>query len=187
MVTWFQFHSYLQRQGIADLEKHLNQLTKEVTLIEELQGAGPAKALRKLHGRRLGQLQPLPQTLRAWALLQLDGPPRLCRTARTRLASAARNRRFREKALLYYTNALNDSDDKFQQAACMALQQLGATESIEQIASLCQSDLEAVRVAAREATLSFGEKGRLAFEKMDRLHSEQDAFCQEADVEITIF
>lgn len=32
-----------------------------------------------------------------------------------------------------------------------------------------------------------GEKGRLAFEKMDKLHSEQEAYCQEADVEITIF
>eukprot|EP00073_Rattus_norvegicus_P045635 XP_017447783.1 PREDICTED: protein FAM65C isoform X6 [Rattus norvegicus] len=187
VVTWFQFHSYLQRQNISDLEKHLTQLTKEVTLIEELNCAGPAKALRKLHGKRLSQLQPLPQTLQAWARLQLDGPPRLCRAARMRLASAARNKRFREKALLYYTNALNDSDSKLQQAACMALQQLGGVESIEQIVSLCQSDLEAVRAAAREATLSFGEKGRLAFEKMDKLHAEQEAFCQEADVEITIF
>lgn len=34
-----------------------------------------------------------------------------------------------------------------------------------------------------------GEKGRLAFEKMDKLYLEQreEAFCQEADVEITIF
>lgn len=29
MVTWFQFHSYLQRQDVSDLEKHLTQLTKE--------------------------------------------------------------------------------------------------------------------------------------------------------------
>ncbi|MEJ1279128.1 RIPOR family member 3 [Cricetulus griseus] len=163
MVTWFQFHSYLQRQSVSDLEKHLNLLCKEVTLIEELHCAGPAKALRKLHGKRLGQLQPLPQTLQAWALLQLDGSPRVCRAARARLASAARNRRFREKALLYYTNALNDSDATLQQAACMALQQLGGVESVEHIASLCRSDLEAVRVSAREATLSFGNmkpKGR---------------------------
>ncbi|XP_075819262.1 RIPOR family member 3 isoform X2 [Microtus pennsylvanicus] len=186
MVTWFQFHSYLQRQSVSDLEKHLIQLTKEVTLTEELHGASPAKGLRKLHGKCLGQLQPLPQTLQAWAFLQLDGPPRLCRAARSRMASAARNRRFREKALLYYTNALNDSDTKLQQAACMALQQLGGIESIEQIASLCRSDLEAVRVAAREATLSFGEEGRLAFEKMDKLQSEQELY-QEADFEITIF
>lgn len=34
-----------------------------------------------------------------------------------------------------------------------------------------------------------GEKGRLAFEKMDKLYSEQReaAFGQDADVEITVF
>lgn len=34
-----------------------------------------------------------------------------------------------------------------------------------------------------------GEKGRLAFEKMDKLYLEPrgDAFCQEADIEITVF
>ncbi|XP_046534697.1 RIPOR family member 3 isoform X7 [Equus quagga] len=103
-VTWFQFHSYLQRQSVADLEKHFAQLTKEgglgaaVTLVEELQCTGQVKTLRKLQGKRLDQLQPLPQTLRAWALLQLDGTPRVCRAASARLASAAKNKSFREKA-----------------------------------------------------------------------------------------
>lgn len=58
---------------------------------------GQAKTVRKLQGKRLGQLQPLPQTLRAWALLQLDGTPRMSRAASIRLASAARNKSFREK------------------------------------------------------------------------------------------
>uniref|UniRef100_A0A8D0V477 FAM65 N-terminal domain-containing protein n=1 Tax=Sus scrofa TaxID=9823 RepID=A0A8D0V477_PIG len=188
-VTWFQFHSYLRRQSVSDLEKHFAQLTKEVTLAEELQGVGQAKTVRKLQGKRLGQLQPLPQTLRAWALLQLDGTPRVSRAASTRLASATRNKSFREKALLFYTNALTENDAKLQQAACMALKHLRGIESIDQIASLCQSNLEAVRAAARETTLSFGEKGRLAFEKMDKLCSEQreGGFGQEADVEITVF
>ncbi|KAF4023743.1 hypothetical protein G4228_015356 [Cervus hanglu yarkandensis] len=188
-VTWFQFHSYLRRQSVSDLEKHFAQLTKEVTLLEELQCGPRARTVRKLQGKRLGQLQPLPQTLRAWALLQLDGPPRACRAASARLAGAARNKSFREKALLFYTNALTENDAKLQQAACVALRHLRGVESIDQIASLCRSDVEAVRAAARETTLSFGEKGRLAFEKMDRLCSEQReaAFGQEADVEITIF
>ncbi|CAI9154832.1 unnamed protein product [Rangifer tarandus platyrhynchus] len=188
-VTWFQFHSYLRRQSVSDLEKHFAQLTKEVTLLEELQCGPQARTVRKLQGKRLGQLQPLPQTLRAWALLQLDGPPRACRAASARLAGAARNKSFREKALLFYTNALTENDAKLQQAACVALRHLRGEESIDQLASLCWSDVEAVRAAARETTLSFGEKGRLAFEKMDRLCSEQreEAFGQEADVEITIF
>ncbi|XP_074173984.1 RIPOR family member 3 isoform X3 [Rhinolophus sinicus] len=187
-VTWFQFHSYLQRHSVSDLEKHFAQLIKEVTLVEELQCTGQAKTVRKLQGKRLGQLQPLPQTLRAWALLQLDGTSRVCRAASASLASAAKNKSFREKALLFYTNALTENDAKLQQAACVALRHLRGIESIDQIASLCQSDLEAVRAAAREATLSFGEKGRFAFEKMDKLCSEQrEALGQEADVEITIF
>lgn len=68
-----------------------------VTLVGELQCPGQAKAVRKLQGKRLGQLQPLPQTLRAWALLQLDGTPKVCRAARASLASAAKNKSFREK------------------------------------------------------------------------------------------
>lgn len=158
--------------------------------MEELKCTGQAKTIRKLQGKKqLGQLQPLPQTLRAWALLQLDGPPRVCRAASAGLASAAKNKSFREKALLFYTNALTENDAKLQQAACVALKHLRGIESIDQIASLCQSDLETVRAAAREATLSFGEKGRFAFEKMDKFCSEQreDDFCQEADVEITVF
>ncbi|XP_059979915.1 RIPOR family member 3 isoform X1 [Lagenorhynchus albirostris] len=188
-ITWFQFHSYLRRQSVSDLEKHFTQLTKEVTLFEELQCVGQAKAVRKLKGKQLGQLQPLPQTLRAWALLQLDGTPRVCRAASARLASAAKNKSFREKALLFYTNALAENDAKLQEAACVALKHLRGIESIDQIARLCQSGVEAVRAAARGTTLSFGEKGRLAFEKMDKLCSEQrdEAFGQEADVEITIF
>ncbi|XP_006881697.1 PREDICTED: protein FAM65C [Elephantulus edwardii] len=187
-VTWFQFHNYLQRQGVSDLEKHFAQLTKEVTLGEELQCPGRARTVKKLQGKRLGQLQPLPQTLCAWALLQLDGAPRVCRAASARLAGAARNRSFREKALLFYTNALTEADPKLQQAACVALRHLRGIESIDQIASLCQSDLEEVRAAARETTLSFGEKGRLAFEKMDKMSSQpREAFCPEADVEITVF
>ncbi|XP_037356235.1 RIPOR family member 3 [Talpa occidentalis] len=187
-VTWFQLHGYLQRHSVSDLEKHLAQLTKEVTLAEELQCPERLKTIRKLQGKRLGQLQPLPQTLSAWALLQLDGTPRACQVASERLASAAGNRSFREKALLFYTDALTGKDARLQQAACVALRHLGGVESIDQIASLCQSDLESVRAAAREATLSFGEKGRLAFEKMDKLYSEQrEAFCPDADVEITIF
>lgn len=68
--------------------------------MEELQCTGQAKAVRKLQGKRLGQLQPLPQTLRAWALLQLDGPPKVCRAASASLASAAKNKSFREKVCM---------------------------------------------------------------------------------------
>ncbi|XP_043837461.1 RIPOR family member 3 isoform X1 [Dromiciops gliroides] len=188
LLTWFQFQRYLEKQNVTDLEKHFAQLTKEVTLLEDLQCAGRLKKIKKLKGKKLGQLQPLPQTLKTWALLQLDENHRVRKAAIARLSDAAGNRSFREKALLFYTSTLSDSDAKLQQASCLALKYLKGMESIDQIASLCQSDLEDVRTAARETTLSFGEKGRLAFEKMDRICSEvRETLCQEADIEITVF
>ncbi|XP_074046204.1 RIPOR family member 3 [Macrotis lagotis] len=188
LLTWFQFQRYLQKQNVTDLEKHFAQLTKEVTLLEDLQCSGRLKKIKKLKGKRLGQLQPLPQTLKTWALLQLDDNHRVRKAAVARLCDAAGNRSFREKALLFYTSTLSDNDAKLQQASCLALKYLKGMESIDQIASLCQSDLEDVRTAARETTLSFGEKGRLAFEKMDRICSEvRETLYQEADIEITVF
>uniref|UniRef100_A0A672U050 RIPOR family member 3 n=1 Tax=Strigops habroptila TaxID=2489341 RepID=A0A672U050_STRHB len=188
LVTSFQFYSYLEKHHITSLEKHLGKLAKEVMLIEELQCPGRLKTLKKLKGKRLNRLQPLPQTLRLLALLQLDDNHRVSKAATACLCRAAASRNCREKALLFYTDALTDSDTRLQQAACLALKNLRGVESIEQVAQLCQSDAEEVRNAARETTLSFGEQGRQAFEKMDRICCElRDTVQQEAEIEITVF
>nr|XP_014432181.1 RIPOR family member 3 [Pelodiscus sinensis] len=188
LLTLFQFHSYLEKEHVTSLEKHLAELTKEVMLIQELQCPGRLKKIKKLKGKRLNQLQPLPQTLQLLGILQLDDNRHVSKAAMSCLSRAAMNKNFREKALLFYTDMLADCDAKIQQAACLALKNLRAIESIEEIASLCQSETEEVRNAARESTLSFGEKGRLAFEKMDRVCCElRETVYQEAEIEITIF
>ncbi|XP_064377572.1 RIPOR family member 3 isoform X4 [Dromaius novaehollandiae] len=187
-VTLFQFCSYLEKHHITSLEKHLGKLAKEVMLIEELQCPGRLKTLKKLKGKRLNKLQPLPQTLRLLGILQLDGNHRVSKAATSCLSRAAANKNFREKALLFYTDVLPDYDARLQQAACLALKNLRGVESIEEVAHLCQSETEEVRNAARETTLSFGEKGRQAFEKMDRICCEvRDTVSQEAEIEITVF
>ncbi|KAK2529031.1 Fam65c [Columba livia] len=187
-VTLFQFYSYLEKHRIASLEKHLGKLAKEVMLIEELQCPGRLKTLKKLKGKRLNKLQPLPQTLRLLGILQLDDNHRVSKAATSVLARAAANRNLREKALFFYTDVLADCDSRLQQAACLALKNLRGVESIEQVAHLCQSEVEEVRNAARETTLSFGDKGRQAFEKMDRICCElRETVQQEAEIEITVF
>ncbi|KAH0619155.1 hypothetical protein JD844_018880 [Phrynosoma platyrhinos] len=166
-VTLFQFYSYLEKQHVNNLEKYLARFAKEVILTEDLQHPGRMKKIKKLKGKRLNQLQPLPKTLQLLAVLQLDE---------------------NHRALLFYTDLLNNEDAKLQQAACLALKNLSGIESIEQIARLCLSEAEDVRNAARETTLSFGEKGRLAFEKMDKICCElRDTMYQEAEIEITVF
>ncbi|XP_061487263.1 RIPOR family member 3 isoform X2 [Rhineura floridana] len=187
-VTLFQFYNYLEKHHVNNLEKYLARFAKEVILTEDLQRPGRMKKIKKLKGKRLSQLQPLPQTLQLLAVLQLDENHRVGKAATSCLSRAAADRNFREKALLFYTDVLNNDDAKLQQAACLALKNLRGTESIEQIARLCLSESEEVRNAAREATLSFGEKGRLAFEKMDKICCElRETMYQEAEIEITVF
>ncbi|XP_019140047.3 RIPOR family member 3 isoform X2 [Corvus cornix cornix] len=186
-VTLFQFYRYLERHHIASLEKHLAKLAKEVMLIEELQCPGRLKTLKKLKGKRLSRLQPLPRTLRLLGLLQLDENHRVSKAATACLARAAGSGSLRARAVLFYTDVLSDCDARLQQASCLALKNLRAVESIEQVAHLCQSETEEVRNAAREATLSFGERGRQAFEKMDRICCELRETAQEAEIEITVF
>ncbi|XP_009966648.3 RIPOR family member 3 isoform X2 [Tyto alba] len=188
LVTLFQFCHYLEEHHITSLEKHLGKLAKEVMLIEELQCPGRLKTLKKLKGKRLNKLQPLPQTLRLLGILQLDDNHRVSKAATSCLCRAAANKNFREKALIFYTDVLSDCDTKLQQGACLALKNLRGVESIEQVAHLCQSETEEVRNAARETMLSFGEKGRQAFERMDRICCElREAVQQEAEIEITVF
>ncbi|KAM3839763.1 RIPOR family member 3 [Vipera latastei] len=187
-VTLFQFYSYLEKHHVNNLEKYLIRFAKEVILTEDLQRPGRMKKIKKLKGKQLNQLEPLPQTLRLLAVLQLDENHRIGKAATLCLSRAATNRNFREKALPFYTDLLSNDDAKLQQAACLALKNLRGIESLEQIATLCQSETEEVRTTARETTLSFGEKGRLAFEKMDKICCDlREAMYQEADIEITIF
>ncbi|XP_066187093.1 RIPOR family member 3 isoform X3 [Sylvia atricapilla] len=185
-VTVFQFCRYLERHHIGSLEKHLAKLAKEVMLIEELQCPGRLKTLKRLKGKRLSRLQPLPRTLRLLGLLQLDDNHRVSKAATACLARAGGGQ-LRARAVLFYTDVLADCDARLQQAACLALKNLRAVESIEQVAHLCQSETEEVRNAARETTLSFGERGRQAFEKMDRICCELRETAQEAEIEITVF
>ncbi|XP_039936059.1 RIPOR family member 3 isoform X2 [Hirundo rustica] len=186
-VTLFQFYRYLERHHIGSLEKHLAKLAKEVMLIEELQCPGRLKTLKRLKGKRLNRLQPLPRTLRLLGLLQLDENHRVSKAATACLARAGGCGSLRARAVLFYTDVLSDRDARLQQAACLALKNLRAVESIEQVAHLCQSETEEVRNAARETTLSFGERGRQAFEKMDRICCELRETAQEAEIEITVF
>ncbi|XP_060628101.2 RIPOR family member 3 [Anolis sagrei] len=187
-VTLFQFYSYLEKHHVNNLEKYLTRFAKEVILTEDLQRPGRVKKIKKLKGKQLNQLQPLPKTLQLLAALQLDENHRVGKAASLCLSRAVANRNFREKALLFYTDLLNNEDAKLQQAACLALKNLRGIESIDQIARLCLSETEDVRNAARETTLSFGEKGRLAFEKMDKICCElRDTMYLETEIEITVF
>uniref|UniRef100_UPI00398E7B5E RIPOR family member 3 isoform X2 n=1 Tax=Pristiophorus japonicus TaxID=55135 RepID=UPI00398E7B5E len=185
VVTVFQFFNYVKKYNITQLGTHLTRLAKEVFLPEALQTTQKIKTLKKLKEKLVSELQPLNQTLQSISILQLEDNPKVTETVTSFLRSALANNLFRAKALAYYTESLQEKDMQLRRAACMALKQLKAVESIEQIVLLCHSQKANVRDAAREALLSFGPKGRLAFEKVDSLWYEE-GMNKNATTQITI-
>ncbi|XP_030229819.1 RIPOR family member 3 isoform X2 [Gadus morhua] len=186
-VTVFQLSVYLQRWGIQDLGQHISRLAWEVYLLSALQSSKRRRALKKLRGRGFAELLPLGVTLETLAGLQMDSSLKVCKAASRCLARGFGCKAFRNKAVVFYTESLKQNEVKIQQASCLALKHLRATESVQQVAELWRSEDEDVRNAARETVLSFGKKGYSGFQKMDQLNIElQDETYQNQYTQITI-
>ncbi|XP_044783888.1 rho family-interacting cell polarization regulator 2 isoform X4 [Bubalus bubalis] len=169
VITVFQYYSYFTSHGVSDLESYLNQLAKQVSVVQTLQSLRDEKLLQAMSDLAPGSF-PAPQeeVLRTLALLLTGEDSGASEAVTLYLTAASRSEHFREKALLYYCEALTKTDLRLQKAACLALKSLKATESIKMLVTLCQSDTEEIRNVASETLLSLGEDGRLAYEQLDK-------------------
>uniref|UniRef100_A0A3Q2H4V7 Rho family-interacting cell polarization regulator 2 n=1 Tax=Equus caballus TaxID=9796 RepID=A0A3Q2H4V7_HORSE len=168
VVTVFQYYSYFTSHGVSDLESYLNQLAKQVSMVHTLQSLRDEKLLQAMSDLAPGSLPAQQEVLRTLALLLTGDDSEVREAVTLYLTAASRNEHFREKALLYYCEALTKTDLQLQKAACLALRSLEATESIKMLVTLCQSDTEEIRNVASETLLSLGEDGRLAYEQLDK-------------------
>uniref|UniRef100_A0A667GYD3 Rho family-interacting cell polarization regulator 2 n=2 Tax=Lynx canadensis TaxID=61383 RepID=A0A667GYD3_LYNCA len=168
VITVFQYYGYFTSHGVSDLESYLSQLAKQVSLIQTLQSLRDEKLLQTMSDLAPGSLSAQQEVLGTLAVL-LTGDDQEAREAvMLYLTAASRNEHFREKALLYYCEALTKANPQLQRAACLALKSLQATESIKMLVTLCQCDTEEIRNVASETLLSLGEDGRLAYEQLDK-------------------
>uniref|UniRef100_A0A3P9ICM3 FAM65 N-terminal domain-containing protein n=1 Tax=Oryzias latipes TaxID=8090 RepID=A0A3P9ICM3_ORYLA len=186
-VSLFQLGVYLRRWSVQDLGEHISRLSREEYFLSALLGPKRRRALTKLQRRSIAELLPLGSTLQTLAALQIDANLKVCKAASSYICRAATCKSFRSKAVVFYTENLKSSDVHIQQASCLALKCLQATESVDYIADLWRSASEDLRCAARETVVSFGKKGRKVFEKMDQLfvEMEEEAF-QNQETEVTI-
>uniref|UniRef100_A0A5F9CEX9 Rho family-interacting cell polarization regulator 2 n=1 Tax=Oryctolagus cuniculus TaxID=9986 RepID=A0A5F9CEX9_RABIT len=168
VVTVFQFYSYFSSHGVSDLESHLSQLARQVSVVQALQSLRGEKLLQTVSDSAPGHLPAQQEVLGTLAVLLTGGDSEVSEAVTLYLAAASKNENFREKALLYYCEALTQTNLQLQKAACLALRSLQATESIKMLVTLCQSDTEELRSVASETLLSLGEAGRLAYEQLDK-------------------
>ncbi|XP_016388106.1 protein FAM65C-like [Sinocyclocheilus rhinocerous] len=185
-VTVFQLLVYLNRWSITDFGEHISLLSKEVYLIASLESPKRRRALKKLKGKRISELQPTGRTLQLLAKLQTDANHKVASAATSCLSRASRSKSFRAKAVVHYTDLLRNSNTHVRHEACLALKCLKGSESAEQVAELWRSTDEDLRNAARETVLSFGKKGHMAFQRMDQIYELQDEAYKNLETEITI-
>ncbi|XP_021035843.1 rho family-interacting cell polarization regulator 2 isoform X2 [Mus caroli] len=168
VITVFQYYSFFTSHGVSDLETYLGQLTRQVAMVQTLQSLRDEKLLQTMSDLAPSNLPAQQEVLRTLALLLTRDDNEVSEAVTLYLAAASKNEHFREKALLYYCEALTKTNLQLQKAACLALKSLEATESIKMLVTLCQSDTEEIRTVASETLLSLGEDGRLAYEQLDK-------------------
>ncbi|XP_041488765.1 rho family-interacting cell polarization regulator 2 isoform X1 [Microtus oregoni] len=168
VITVFQYYSFFTSHGVNDLETYLSQLARQVAMVQTLQSLRDEKLLQTMSDFTPSSLPAQQEVLRTLALLLTRGDSEVSEAVTLYLAAASKNEHFREKALLYYCEALTKTNLQLQKAACLALKSLEATESIKMLVTLCQSDAEEIRNVASETLLSLGEDGRLAYEQLDK-------------------
>ncbi|XP_074940642.1 rho family-interacting cell polarization regulator 2 isoform X2 [Phalacrocorax aristotelis] len=172
IITVFQYYSYFASHSVNDLGSYLLQLAKEASVVQVLQSVKDGKLQQNVAKINSNNLPPQQEVLRALALLLNENKNEVSETVASLLTATAENRHFREKALIYYCEALTQPNLQLQKAACLALRYLKAAESIKMLVTLCQSDNEEIRKVASETLLSLGEDGRLAYEQLDKFPRE---------------
>uniref|UniRef100_A0A673L1B2 FAM65 N-terminal domain-containing protein n=1 Tax=Sinocyclocheilus rhinocerous TaxID=307959 RepID=A0A673L1B2_9TELE len=131
-VTVFQLLVYLNRCSITDFGEHISLLSKEVYLIASLGSPKRRRALKKLKGKCISELQPTGRTLQLLAKLQTDANHKVASAATSCLSRASRSKSFRAKAVVHYTDLLRNSNMHVRHEACLALKCLKVSSAIKQ-------------------------------------------------------
>ncbi|XP_055790225.1 rho family-interacting cell polarization regulator 1-like isoform X6 [Salvelinus fontinalis] len=160
MLTLFQFWSYLEAEGVSELDTHITELAEEVWLVQSLQSGDQEVLVKAL--KRPPESSLKREGIHAVSLLLRDPRGKVSASASSLLRSLANQPRHRERALVSCLELLENESMETRVCGCKALACLKAKESIDQLVYLCRSDKEDVRDAAKQALLVLGEEGKLA-------------------------
>ncbi|XP_074865243.1 rho family-interacting cell polarization regulator 1 isoform X2 [Carettochelys insculpta] len=164
-LTLFQYWSHFEPLPVATLDAYIMELAEEVQLAQNLNSDDQDVVLKAL--RRVPESRLKKDGLKAMSSLLVEGNSKVVSAVSTQLRSLAENPRFRERALVWYLEQLEDEEVQTRIAGCAALGCLKAKESIEQLVYLCQADKEDVREAAKQSLMLCGEDGKSAHRRLE--------------------
>ncbi|KAH3887635.1 hypothetical protein DPMN_011653 [Dreissena polymorpha] len=161
VVTLHQFMLHFIEEGGL---KHVENVAKELKLVEKLTTNNPDIVIKAI--LTLRDAMPSPPCLKVIAMLLVTIDTEVEQCIISYLNLIQKRKENRDKALVTFVEGLEDRTAEIRAGACAALAVLEASESIDQLVYLWQSDLSPfVQNAAKKALLAMGDVGRKAFEE----------------------
>ncbi|XP_036363645.1 rho family-interacting cell polarization regulator 2 isoform X1 [Octopus sinensis] len=159
-ITLFQFSLFFRNEGFTLVDK----IIEEISISDKLCSGNAEIAINCIE-RLHGSVAPA-------FCLKVLGTLLICDNQDIRQATASylrnlqQSRLSRDKSLVVYVEALEDQTAEVRAGAAVALSLLRATESIQQLVFLCQTDSSSlVKVYLKDALFSLGKEGIKAFEE----------------------
>ncbi|XP_064601476.1 rho family-interacting cell polarization regulator 1-like isoform X2 [Liolophura sinensis] len=159
IVTLHQFMHYFKEEGGL---KYVETAAGELWMTERLQSRNVDIVIKTILTLHKGL--PPASCLRTLGILTMSESYDIKQSAVTYLKQIEQRKPDREKAMVAFVEFLEDKDVQARAGACVALSLLRASESINQLVYLCQTDSSlTVRARAKDALYSLGEEGKKAY------------------------
>lgn len=170
VITVFQFERYFLDYCRPNLSKYINDVAYELVITKRLRSPEKDAVVAQL--KQYAEI-PLTKTCFCAVLcFLLDGEFLGAHAAEAYLLHLQKNGDLRNKAIGLSIEALEESEEKLREGACVALTVLQARDAVPQLLYLSRCDVPSVKFAARKALSSLGEEGKDALRKSTLSSSE---------------
>ncbi|KAJ8298725.1 hypothetical protein KUTeg_022785 [Tegillarca granosa] len=161
VVTLHQFMSYFKDEGGL---QNVDSVTAELQMIERLCSSNPDAVIKVILSLK-DSIPPAP-CLKIMGALLVSNFAEVETCVENYIHVLSKDEDRRRKAMVVFVEGLEDKTAEIRAGACVALSILQATESIDQLAYLCQTDTSTlVRSKCKTTLVSLGDEGWRAFEE----------------------
>lgn len=170
LVSVFQFEHYFMDLWRPNLSKYIDEVAYELVICKRLRSTEKDAVVAQL--KQYTEI-PLSKTCFFPVLcLLLDNDFLVAQAAESYLSHLKKNADLRRKAISLSIEALEESEEKLREGACVALTVLQARDAVPQLLYLSRCDVQSVKFAARKALSSLGEEGEDALRQSAMSSSE---------------
>ncbi|XP_048581771.1 rho family-interacting cell polarization regulator 2-like isoform X2 [Nematostella vectensis] len=157
VISVYQYENFLLDHSRHHLSKYIDEVAYELLISRRLLSPEKEAVLAQL--KQYGEVPLTRICFSAVLSLLVDKDRHLVQAAESFLCSLMKDSDARRKAVTLATEAMEESDDRLREGACLALTVLQVRDCIAQLLYLSRCDVPNVKAAAKKALAAFGEEG----------------------------